>query len=145
MRFFLLSVVFLFFPLTTISAGYRDVSSFPVQSWREINPSVFNTKIRRAFQRREQWVRNPLIIVIRFLNRPNVRYTKIIRRDNRTENPTKTTITVYLDGFADDAIRGSWDRIRLERQKKDGPWKISFAHRAILGGRYNSPKVFTAK
>jgi len=130
------------FTSVLFARGKGDISTFPVKSWRSVNPRRFNGSIVRAARQGGRWVQNPLLIAVRYLGNPNVGYIRITRKDNRPVAPTRSTVTVFLGDFLDDAVAGSWTEFIMRKSVHSRTWRLTRIRMAFLGNRINSPRAF---
>ncbi len=100
-----------------------------VESSTVMDVTEFNAFVDDATAAGEQWVRNPIMVVMEYLRHPNTSVTEITRIDPPGESMPRTTITVVQDGFLDDSVRGTWHEFTLDR-KADGSWRIDEARGA---------------
>ena len=120
------------------------VSSLAVISSHDVDVVGFNTALDGAVFVGETWPSDPVIVALRYIGHYDVASLSLVKRDERGEDPSATTITVIREGLLDDSVRAIWDEIALSRTG-DGTWRIAEARRAYRCWRSEQTVSYTAE
>lgn len=123
-------------------------SNLPVKSYKITATSEFNQSISRAASRSEVWVKNPLLVAIKFLGLDDEDIgegfegygCRLISQENVSSN--KAIIIVTEDGHGDDSVRGV--KYKLELKNNGDIWQIIRSEDAWLCWRGDRLNVFSA-
>lgn len=104
-----------------------------LESYRYESISPFNSTIEEALIRGENWPGDPVLIVINLFKVTDLEtpYMSMTKENDPGENPNRTTITVFRDGFLDDSVRGDWHYFELGKMNDQG-WRFTEIRRAFL-------------
>ncbi len=101
-----------------------------VESSENMEIAPLNARVEHAAAARESWVNSPLRMTVElFGGDVETRSVRIEAEKNLGEGADTTTVTLIRDGFMDDSVRGSWQRIVYHRLS-DGTWRVVEAKRA---------------
>ncbi|MCK5241942.1 hypothetical protein KAR34_05785 [bacterium] len=120
-------------PLEVIAEEIRP-DQYPVKSYKYLEFGEFNQRIKLAVDEKEAWVKSPLLVSQRFvdISKEEPGFISIIKKDNASENPTESIVTIVLEGFLDDSQRGAWYQIYLKRDPPKSCWLIKKVETAYL-------------
>lgn len=125
------------------SAVHEAPRELVVESSSEVDVTEFNAFVEAAAAG-DDWVRNPILVVMEYLHHPNAAFVEISRVDPPGESMPRTTVTVIQDGFLDDSVRGSWHEFKLDRFT-DGGWRIREAQSAYRCYRGHQKDTYGAR
>ena len=102
-----------------------------------------NAKIESAVASNATWTKSATLCVLYVLQADEeTRELKLTYASSGGEQPSQATVELRRDGFLDDAVRGDWHRLALQRQA-DGTWRFVEGSRAQQCWR-NSSKGYMA-
>ncbi len=101
-----------------------------VESSEPVDVAPLNERVSAALLTAGTWPRSPLRMTLElFGDDVETRSVRIQEEKNRGEGADTTTVTLIRDGFMNDSVRGSWERI-VYRRMSDGSWRVIEARRA---------------
>ncbi len=115
-------------PQTSPAQALADfgVSGIEVQSVKTLDTNNMNAQVRKAASKGENWVKDAVLVVLKFAGTGLKGHTKIIEVRTPPEQRDAAIITVSESGYLDDATSG--ERWRLWLKKGDnGTWTIQRA------------------
>lgn len=130
-------VIGLYFLIFFAAAGFaqdKTPDQFPVVSYSTIDARDFNKLLISAEKSKEEWTCTPLSIAQRFHKVSDVKFVSIMQRNDRSECPLNSALTIVENGFLDDQMRGRWTRSYLERKECTKPWIIREVRESFLCG-----------
>lgn len=143
MNKYLFMVITFTLAIVSIACDDRPVDQYPVSSYIEADVTKFNKFLDKSAINDEEWVSNPLLVAIKYIGPPNNRFLSLVREDNYVESSTESVITIVVDGYLDDSVRGAWYQLSLVRTKGvQQYWKIVEAREAVLCARGSVTKEF---
>jgi len=119
----------------------------PVKSYKTVATSEFNRSVSRAASKGEAWVKDALLVALKFIGHPYEAppECQLISRENESNpSPSKSIIIVTEEGLWDDSVRGEKYKLELKKDTK-GVWQVSkagIAWRCLRGRGLND---FSAK
>lgn len=134
--------------LCSCATSYTQLRSnplaYPVVSHWELDVSAGNTETAEAASLGEAWPGDPMLVAHRFLGKLWDRSAAVSVETLAGETPTEIRITVFRDGFLDDAVAGDWHELTLELQS-GGYWRITKAKQALRCRRGPGSEIYAAE
>lgn len=129
----------LVFPPTISDKERADfrVSGIEVQSVKTLDTSKLNAEVRQAADKGETWVKDVVLVALKFVGSGLKGNTKSIEVRTRPEQRDEATISVTESGYLDDAISGERWKLWLKKGA-EGTWTIQqalWAHLCNRSGR----------
>ncbi len=107
----------------------RNVFEPPVVSAHTVDVETFNLRLQAARRSDEAWAGSVMQIALEYAGPLEGSVAAIVERNQPTESPTRSTVTIIRDGLLDDSVRAIWDEIHFFRTG-DGWWEMESASRA---------------
>lgn len=125
-------------PASPAGDNSRNIKDFggdvPVQSVQALAVDDFNAQVQQAVGHGEAWVKEPVLVALRFVGAEIRGHTKIIELRTPPENQDSATVTVTEAGYPDDAVAGARWRLWLAKDTQ-GIWTLQKALWAQLCSR----------
>lgn len=123
-------------PQTSSPQALADfgVSGIAVQSVKALDTDKLNAEVRKAASKGENWTKDAVLVVLKFVGAGLKGHTKIIDIRTPPEQRDTATVTVTESGYLDDAINGERWRLWLVKGS-DSTWTIQRALWAELCDR----------
>ena len=116
----------------------------PVDSWREVDVALLNSRVDEAVEAGLDWPRSALYVTLNLLGGDaDTRSLALSEVANRGEAPDTMVVVVARDGLLDDSVRGDWHRAVLYRAT-DGTWRLHEMRRAFRCYRGGSLDRYSA-
>lgn len=96
-----------------------------------LDPARFAPIVEASAASGAAWVRDPLQVALLFVDTPSTGRSAVVRADAA---PDATTVRMWFDGLEDDAVRGLWFAVDLERGA-DGAWRVVSGRQAAWCAR----------
>lgn len=131
--------------VSSAKAPKRATGTEPVvESYQSVEIAPLNQRVETAVSAGESWPRSPLRMTLElFGSDDETRSVRIDEVKNRGEGADTTTVTLVRDGFLNDSVRGSWERITFHRLS-DGSWRVVEARRATRCWRGDRVEAYGA-
>ena len=112
----------------------------PVASTQALDPARFAPILEASAASRAAWVRDPLQVALLFVATESSGRSTVVREDAAEGS---TTVRLWFDELADDAVRALWFEVDLERGP-DGAWRIASGRQASVCARGDVTDVLVA-
>lgn len=115
-----------YFILLLISASCStnpNVPSRNIKSWENIDTSILNGIIQKAYQKDQKWAVKPELYIFHLFELSDLKEISYEYSADTIEAPENTNITLVRDGFLDDSVRGDIQHLKLKKNK-NGTWRV---------------------
>ena len=121
MRLALLYYILLF-ASASCSANPNE-SSRIIKSWENINASIMNEIIQKAYKKDLKWAVKPELYIFHLFELSELKTISYKYSADTIEEPKNININLVRDGFLDDSVRGDIHHLKLKKHK-NGTWKV---------------------
>lgn len=128
---------------TDLPSG-EELFAVPVESSVALEIADFQGRLQEARQAGEAWTRGPLPIALEYLGNLEGRAVGLVKEDDRSEAPRRSTVTVIREGLLDDSVRAVWNQLRMERGENRA-WELMEVREAYRCWRGDHQDAFSGE